>query len=106
MAENKKKRKWLSTQALKEFINEITEEELNAEELYNEKNRIQDSYHSIDDQEVSQPEMGELIQEKENLSEQDSESTESDKQPETDYAEQQSELQRIGRLEKRGRSSC
>ena len=35
MAENKKKRKWLSTQALKEFINEITEEELNAEEMYN-----------------------------------------------------------------------
>ena len=36
MAENKKRESGFSTQALKEFINEITEEELNAEEIYNE----------------------------------------------------------------------
>lgn len=32
-----KKRRWLSTDALKEFINEISEEELQAEERFNEK---------------------------------------------------------------------
>ncbi|MFQ7235895.1 MAG: hypothetical protein ACLRPU_13540, partial [Enterococcus hulanensis] len=44
MAENKKKRKWLSTNALKEFINDITEEELKAEELYNESRGLQDNF--------------------------------------------------------------
>lgn len=61
MAENKKKRKWLSTQALKEFINEITEEELNAEEIYNELSPTT-TFNSLEETET-------LIQEKENLDE-------------------------------------
>ncbi|MBO0454464.1 hypothetical protein, partial [Candidatus Enterococcus murrayae] len=44
MAENKKKRKWLSTNALKEFINDITEEELKAEERYNETHRLHEPF--------------------------------------------------------------
>ena len=57
MAENKKKRKWLSTNALKEFINDITEEELQAEELYNETIRIPDPLEmgeELDDSELSE----------------------------------------------------
>lgn len=45
MAENRKKRKWLSTQTLKEFINDITEEELNAEEFYNDTKPIRDEFN-------------------------------------------------------------
>lgn len=44
MAENRKKRKWLSTQTLKEFINDITEEELNAEEFNNDTKPIRDEF--------------------------------------------------------------
>lgn len=95
MAENKKKRKWLSTQALKEFINEITEEELNAEELYNETNQIHDSHRLADTEVVSQSELGELIQEQETFSEGLSENLDLEKQPEENYSNQQSELQQV-----------
>ncbi|MGG5371320.1 hypothetical protein [Enterococcus sp. AZ196] len=51
MAENKKKRKWLSTNALKEFINDITEEELSAEELYSETKNNSETSRMMDEEE-------------------------------------------------------
>lgn len=90
MAENKKKRKWLSTQALKEFINDITEEELIAEELYNETDQLHDSYH-LADEAASTSELEELIQEQEVISEEQK----VEKQSEEDTSKRQSELQQI-----------
>lgn len=77
MAENKKKRKWLSTQALKEFINEITEEELNAEEMYNELSPTT-TFNLLEESEA-------LIQEKENSNE--SKNQEEKLQYEEDYSD-------------------
>lgn len=96
MAENKKKRKWLSTQALKEFINDITEEELNAEELYNGTDRIPDPLSMGEEIDDSETELDTLIQEQELFAEQASTSQKLEMQSETASSDQRpSELKQI-----------
>lgn len=63
-----KKRKWLSTQALKEFINDITEEELQAEELYNESQQVFDTAELM---ETPIPQPKDSVEDQEDMAEQE-----------------------------------